>query len=131
MYLRFVVPGRHLDSGVRDGTFGAAYALRRGSDLSPYEREELEGLLGWFNDNLDLPFRFNRTKSKGYEDRAAKGISWFKASAEEHVTKMHRLAAILRDQGHHVSLIKTTNPGYLVYEDEHQVVAEPFKDVRA
>ena len=131
MYLRFVVPRKHLDSGVRAGIFGAAYAVQRGSDLSPHEREELDGLLGWFNDNLELPFRFNRTKSKGYVSRATKGISWFKASAEEHVTKMHRLAAILEDQGHHVSLIKTTNPGYLVYEDEHQVVAEPFKDVGA
>ena len=47
MYLRFVVPGKHADSGVRDGIFGAAYAVQRGSDLSPHEREELDGLLGF------------------------------------------------------------------------------------
>jgi hypothetical protein len=28
-----------------------------------------------------------------------------------------------------VRVLKTDRPGYIVYEDEHQVVAEPFADL--
>jgi hypothetical protein len=28
-----------------------------------------------------------------------------------------------------VEMIRSANPGYVVYEDDHQIVAEPFKDM--
>lgn len=130
VYLRFVLPGLNQDTGTKDGVFETAYQLRREGELSEHERAELDELLHWFGENLETPNRFNRTKSKGYYRRTTKGISWFKSSAETHVTKMHRMVAILGDQGHHVSMIKASNPGYIVYEDDHQVVAEPFSDLR-
>lgn len=130
MYLRFVLSRRHPDTGVEDGVFGAAYELRREGEISEHERDELGKLLSWFGVYLAIPKRFNRSKSKGYYRRATKGISWFKSSAREHVAKMHRISAILKDHGHHVSMIKTSKPGYVVYEDEHQIVAEPFNDLR-
>jgi hypothetical protein len=129
MYLRFILPEKHPDTGVETGVFEAAYALKREGALAPMEREELEGLLRWFGDELPVPTRFNRTKSKGHYRRAAKGISWLKASAKRHVERTHRLAQILRDHGHHVDMIKSANPGYVVYEDDHQIVAEPFNDM--
>jgi len=60
--------------------------------------------------NLAVPTRFNRTTSKAHYRRNATGISWFRDSAHEHITRIHDLARI----------------GFVVYEDEHQVVAEPF-----
>jgi hypothetical protein len=130
MYLRFVLPIKNSDTGGDDGVFRVAYDLQREGDLTPDERQELEGLLGWFGDNLAIPTRFNRSKSKGYYRRATKGISWFKSSAKVHVANMYRLAAILARQGYHVSVIKTSRPGYVVHEDDHQIVAEPFSDIR-
>lgn len=130
MYLRFVLPKRNPDTGIADGVFEVAYELRREGDPSQSDREELGDLPRWFGENLQVPTKFNRTKSKGYHRRTTKGISWLKSSARLHVTKMHRLAALLRDQGHHVTMIKSANPGYLVYEDEHQVGAETFRDLR-
>ena len=88
----------------------------------------MDKLLGWLGDNLEKPTRFNRTKSKGYYRRATKGMSWFKPTATDHISRMHALAAILRNHGHQVSLMKTRSPGYVVYEDDYQVVAEPFRD---
>ncbi len=41
---------------------------------------------------------------------------------------MERLAEILREHGYTVSRITEHRVGYIVYEDEHQVVAEPFAD---
>lgn len=130
MYVRFVLPNMNQDTGVRDGLFRTAYALRRNAVLQPHEWWELDYLLRWFDANLAVPRRFNRTKSKGYWHRRTKGICWLKPEAGIHVTKMHRMADILREQGHYVDMIKTTRPGYVVYVDDHQIVAEPFKDLR-
>ena len=130
MYLRFVPPRRNPDTGIYDGVFSAAYALRHEGDLSLREWDELDKLLHWFDLKLKRPTRFNRTRSKGYFRRATKGVCWFRYTADRHLIHMRRMAAILRDQGNHVTMIKTGRPGYVVYEDAHQVVAEPFSDLR-
>jgi hypothetical protein len=130
MFLRFVLPRLHADTGIEDGIFQVAYTLRDGGDVTAEERAELAALLRWFGDHLSTPKRFNRTTSKGFYRRAMKGISWIKPNAREHIAKLHRLAAILRDHGHHVRVMKSRRPGYIVYEDEFQIVVEPFADLR-
>ncbi len=127
-YLRFVLPRKHPASGVRDGIFGAAYELSDNGALPEAQREEIRTLLRWFESNVDMPDRFNRTQSKGYYRRETKGISWFKSTAHSHLEKARRLAGIFKDHGFHITMIKTRNPGYIVHEDEHQIVAEPFGD---
>ena len=52
-------------------------------------------------------------------------------SATENIAKLWALSIILADNGYHIELIKTRRPGYVVYEDDVQVVAEPFKDLNA
>jgi len=130
IFVRFVLPRMNQDTGVKDGVFSVAYALRREGNLPGDEYTELDSLLDWFGDSLSVPSRFNRTKSKGYLRRNTKGISWLKSSARKHVSQMHRLAKILKKHGHHVTMIKTHRPGFVVYEDSHQIVAEPFRDLR-
>ena len=127
MLLRFVLPHSHPDSGVEEGIFGAAYDLREGTLISTSDRLSLEGLLAWFSANLAIPQRFNSSKSKGYYRRKTAGISWLKPKATEHIAKMRTLAAILEKNGYQVSQITTNRPGYVVFEDDHQVVAEPFR----
>ncbi len=128
MYLRFVLPVVNEDTGLHEGVFQAAYELRREGELSEHEHTELSEILRWFGDNLEVPMRFNKSKSKGYWRRSTKGISWFKPSADEHIAKMRRMSDILREHGHHIRMLKTSSPGYVVYEDDYQVVAEPFND---
>jgi hypothetical protein len=127
--VRFVLPSTNPDTGVQEGIFNAAYALRREGEMARRDREELDTLLRWFGDNLAVPTRFNKTKSKGYFRRNTKGISWLKPSATEHVSRMHLVAGILKKHGRPVTMLKTLRPGYVVYEDEYQVVAEPFADL--
>lgn len=129
-FVRFILPSMNPDSGSKNGVFDVAYALRREDNLTAREYEELHQVLRWFGDNLSVPTRFNRTKSKGYFRRNTKGIAWFRSSADEHISQMRHLAAILERHGHQVTMIKTSRPGYLVYEDDHQIVAEPFNDIR-
>jgi hypothetical protein len=127
MLLRFVLPRSHPDTGVEEGIFGAAYDLREGTRISTSDRQSLDGLLAWLDVNLAKPQRFNSSKSKGYYRRRTAGISWLKPTAAEHIAKMRALIAILERNGYQVSQTITDRPGYVVFEDDHQVVAEPFR----
>jgi hypothetical protein len=40
---------------------------------------------------------------------------------------MHALAALLRAKDVPVDILTTDRPGYIVFEDEYQVAAEPFR----
>lgn len=41
---------------------------------------------------------------------------------------MREIAAILEAHGVITEMIRTERPGYIVYQDEYQIVAEPFMD---
>lgn len=56
-------------------------------------------------------------------------LSWFKDTAVEHLVQIRELIAILENHGVHVRTLKARRTGYIVYEDEHQIVAEPFADM--
>jgi len=43
---------------------------------------------------------------------------------------MYELVAILEAHGVGVEVIRTSRPGYVVYEDMHQVMAEPYADTQ-
>ena len=75
--------------------------------------------LAWFGENLVTPDRFNRSKSKGFYRRTTRGIAWFKDSATECLSRMHRMRVILEKYGHPVMMLTETRIGYVVYEDEN------------
>lgn len=129
MFMRFVqstpVPGMR----AREGFFSAAYRLQERAGLDARSLGQLEELLAWFRKNLKIPPRFNRTSSKGHYRRETKGLSWFKPSATQHLDKAFELADLLRRHGIAIEILKAARVGYVVYEDDHQVVAEPFADM--
>jgi hypothetical protein len=127
-FVRFVLPEQHNESGSNDGLFRTAYALRGDPGTSETDAAQLADLLKWFEVNLPEPTRFNRTTSKGHYRRAARGISWFRDSAADCVSRMFELKQLLEEHGHQVTLIRESRPGYIVYEDALQIVAEPFSD---
>ncbi|MEW6269284.1 MAG: hypothetical protein AB1689_08325 [Thermodesulfobacteriota bacterium] len=129
-YVRFVLAVRDRDSGVDAGVFDTAYALRDDPAVAAADRAALAEMLRWFDLNLATPTRFNRSRSKGYYRRTTRGIAWFRQSASECLSRMHRLKEILEAYGHRVTVLEETRLGYVVYEDPHQVVAEPFADTR-
>ena len=55
-------------------------------------------------------------------------MSWFKASAKEHISKAFELKSVLEENGYAIEVLKESRLGYVVYEDDYQVVAEPFSD---
>jgi hypothetical protein len=123
-----VVPTARNPLGRAPGVFQAAYRLLRRGALAADEHQHLREQLDWFNDNLARPERFVRTRSKGYYRRQPVALSWFRQEAAEHITRARRVARIVASHSSQVQALHTMHPGYVVYEDEYQVVAIPFRD---
>ena len=98
---------------------------QRVANSARLNKKEYDDQYEWFRKNLKKPQSFTRS-SKPHAKKVA--ISWFKTHAIEHIARMYELARILHSHGIEVETIKTERPGYVVYEDKHQVAAEPFKD---
>ena len=126
-----MVSKRHQDSGFEAGVLSVAYQLLRdASDLGAEDRLSIQDALAWFEKHLTTPDRFNRSGSKGYYRRNARGIAWFRDSSTECIARMHRLKRVLDSNGYSVEIVREDRVGYIVYEDDLQVVAEPFSDTR-
>jgi hypothetical protein len=123
--MRFVTRDRHPPYGHRSGVFATAYDIWRDGHLNEGERDELRSLLDWFEAHLAVPSRLALSRHPRAKETA---ISWVRASAEEHVRKLRRLVSLVSATGIAVDELRTMRPGYVVYEDAHQVVALPFAD---
>jgi hypothetical protein len=130
-FIRFVVPSRiHPDSDGVAGVVSVAYELKLSADLPLELRAEVKARLQWLEENLPVPSRFNRTRSKGWRHRKARGLSWLRNEASEAVSAMRCLCAAVAACGIHVEEVCETRIGFVVYEDAFQVVAEPFRETR-
>jgi len=119
-YIRFVIGRKDEDSHVERGIFHAAGQALEWQDVTGSDADELKKLRGWFDANLEEPTSFGR-------DKLRLGICWFKTEATEHISRIWEMAQILERNGIYVKKIRTDKPGYVIYEDEWQLVAEPFR----
>jgi len=112
------------NSGVNRGIFQAMFRLWRSGALAPHEEEWWAEIRAWLNSEFDEPDRLARSRRSGAN---ACAISWFKASAASHISRAREVAAILDGHNIRTRMISADRPGYIVYEDEVQVAAEPFR----
>lgn len=91
--------------------------------MLPHESEWFASIERWFNANLTSPKRLAWSSRPNAPNRA---ISWFKLAAAEHIAHMRELVALLEHKDIAVEELRTDKPGYIVYEDEHQIAAIPF-----
>jgi len=126
MYLRFVCSRVDEDSHRRLGVFQAAFHLLE-SDvvIEGEDRAAVRRVLDWFNENLVKPERLSRSRKV---NAAPKAISWYRRSARDHIQRMHRLCILLDKYGIATHTIRCDRPGVIVYEDDHQIAAVPFRD---
>jgi hypothetical protein len=123
--IRFVTDGRHPPYGHRTGIFPSAYKARRENWLASGCHDELCDLLLWFSDNLPVPDRFAASR---HHHAKRSGISWIRTSASDHMQRLRRIAALRHGVGIPVQELRTARPGYILYEDDFQIVALPFRD---
>ena len=111
---------QHPDSRSDTGVFIVASELTASAELEPYQRERLEELLDWFNENLPVPERLA-------EPGQNRVLSWFKPTTTAALDRMWELVAILKDAGEPVELLKSSDPGVILDEEEYQVLAQPYR----
>lgn len=119
-YVRFVIGRKDEDSQVEQGIFQAAALALEWRDITGSDADALNELRAWFSENLEKPTSFGR-------DSLRLGICWFKTGATEHIARIWEMVSILERSGIYVKKIRTDKPGYVIYEDEWQLVAEPFR----
>ncbi len=74
---------------------------------------------------MPIPKRFQRSTKP---HRESKGIYWFKTDADDCIRHVRYLGYLVADHNVVVRELTTDRPGYIIYEDNYQVVAEPFAD---
>jgi hypothetical protein len=126
-YVRFVTAAIDEYSGKRQGVFQAMSALIESREAPEHELEELHAIRKWFNERLRAPKRFARSRRRY---AAPKAICWYKSTATVHVRRMHPICRILNGHDIRTEMITSLKPGYIVFEDEHQVTAVPFWETR-
>ena len=122
VYIRFVCYRQVESQRQRLGVFQALDEARESDFAPPWALKELGELYGWFKDNLTVPGQFSRG---GWKGRGQPGLSWFKPVADEHIRQMHCLKVALEACGVHVDILTTRDPGTIIWQDRHQIVAEP------
>ena len=127
MYLRFVVEEKHPSSQRRLGIFHVLRYLRDDGEFSTEELNQMNQIMDWFDIHLNTPDIFKHSNRKRSESKA---ISWFKDTANEHISKFRKIVAVLKSHGQNVEMIRTDKPGYIVYEDDYQIVAKPFTETK-
>jgi hypothetical protein len=119
-YVRFVVDFKDEDSHVEQGIFQAIWRAIEWGHITGKDAEELIKLRSWFNENLERPDSFGR-------GRHSLGICWFKVEATEHISQVYAMVRVMERNRIYIKKIKTDKPGYVIYEDDWQLVAEPFR----
>ena len=126
-YVRFANRSRlEADAGI-PGVFRAAHVLKEQGALAEHELVWLAELDRWFNEHLHVPSRL-ALRAGSRQPKVA--LCWFKDTATVHVRWIRSLAALLREHGVAVEETVSAKPGYIVYEDEHQIAAVPFGATR-
>ncbi len=119
-YIRFVIGRKDEDSHAELGIFQGAVQAVEERSVTGADAGELNELEKWFDKNLERPAAFGR-------GQLPLGICWFKTAAAAHISKIWAMVTILERNGIYVKKIRTDRPGYVIYEDEWQLVAEPFR----
>jgi hypothetical protein len=127
MYLRFTTKFINQYKETDTGIFNALGYIRDHSLTQDEDSYKLKVLTGWFNAYLEKPTKLSNASNKS---PAAISLSWFKDSAKEHIQRIYELIEILEKYDLVVERFISKNPGYIVYEDDFQISAVPFKPDR-
>lgn len=122
MLLRFVVNRRLNGDRHRLGIVRAAWMFLNEESSIVNQQETVRRIFDRFNEELPIPYRYAR-----HDGDAPRALSWFKPTADRFIWIARRLARALDANDLVVHELLTDRPGEVVYEDDYQVVAVPFR----
>ena len=101
--------------------FQTAYDLLEDGTITEYERDALNQLFAWFDDNLKVPFDYRlRPRNK-----AKRSLCWFRSTAHEHIARAWEMVVILEENDIFMTQLKRREVGQILYEDQAQLLAYP------
>jgi hypothetical protein len=123
MFIRFTVPSDawRPERRTAAGLFHATARLAEGGRLDEGARLWFEQELEWFRHFLPVPRQL----------RDWRAVCWFRSDAGEAISRMWRIVALVEGEGVPVRVYRTRRPGVVVYADDLQVAAVPWRDTFA
>jgi hypothetical protein len=107
-----------LGTASRLGIFQLAYKLKYDPRTTHADDIALREALEWLECHLDAPDILE--KREHY-----RAICWFKDEAVKPISRCWTIKHILERYGYWIDLVKTRQPGLIIYQDGWQVVAKP------
>ncbi len=117
MFIRFVVGADGDCHRSLTGIITEARIRRDNGDLDQHQAARLEEAYSWLNKHLPVP---------PFEQLPSDAVGWFRDEALEPIQRMWEIVSLLKECGVPVRLLRSTNPGKVVYEDEHQILVEEW-----
>ncbi|MFD7655874.1 hypothetical protein ACFV4N_18020 [Actinosynnema sp. NPDC059797] len=122
-YVRFQGADRHED-GFFPGVFWLINRLARDGVLTEEQELFRRTNNAWYDAAYTTPSHVDPTVFDPAVNPGA--VAWFKADAAAHlVERVHGYLEVLAAHGVVCEAVRSTDPGRVVYEDEHQVVVVP------
>ena len=122
VYVRYQAaqPGR---TGLRSGVYGLVNGLYRRGLLTAEQAAFRRAGNDWYNANMIDP---GRAAPEVYDKTLhPRAVAWFKESAVEMIERVAGYLEILEAHGVAWELVRSSDPGKILYEDEYQIIAEP------
>ena len=121
MYIRF--QSRYPNAaGLHVCIFGPVNVLGRHGMLAPHEERFRRENNDWYDAAYPDPGVAAGSYGDGADPAAA---AWFKGASTELIARVTGYLAILDAHAVAWHELRTTDPGMIIYEDDHQVVAVP------
>jgi hypothetical protein len=120
MFIRFTIPSdaNRPERRTASGIFGATCRLAENGRFEKGERLWFEAEMEWFD-------KFLKPTRNLPDDRA---VCWFRPDAGEAISRIWRLVHLVEGEGVPVRVYRSRRPGSIVYSDNLQVAAVPWRD---
>jgi len=128
MYLRYLAKYYNENTKKQElGFFWAADYLQNNANLKVADRQKLEKLIHWFDNQLPIPNYYQNKKNR-QESKSA--TTWFKDTSDKYIKPMNELAEILELNNVDVQRISSKKLlGKKIYEDDYQVTIIPYRNI--
>jgi len=118
-YIRFVVGLEGENTLEQTGVFIESRLLLESGVLSDHETKLLKTMWWWFNENMPCP----PFEENDWND----GVSWFRTDCDNNfISKLWAIINLLKEHNVPVRILKSNNPGKILYKDYCQVVASEW-----
>ncbi|WP_311767103.1 hypothetical protein [Streptomyces rhizosphaericus] len=123
-YVRFQSPVRN-ERGHFSGVFGLVNGLAQNGKLSPEQERFRRANNDWYNAAYPDP---STVDPAVYDHELHPGAAaWFKPTSQDLIKRVDGYLEILAAHGIECRMIRSSNPGRIVYEDAYQIVVVPHE----